>query len=240
MNDSREPAFWPWCISLLGCVGVVGYFISHEDHITAFAVIALVLSALSGYCMMASRLLCWYAGFVVAALLTSIVIQSCRPALTAWMGTSGFVLSVIVTGIIATFGTAVALRQLIVRFFSARRSLEVLNRWAGFAIGASQGAILCGLVLGGLLVLEPIAKERLFYAARSRDHKAPQVIATKVVAYARQTRESAIGPTVAQYNPFRILPSLQELRDDLLDLCRPLTRTRFNSERTVDEHYSAR
>lgn len=240
MNENREPAFWPWCISLVSCCGIVGYFVAHGDHITAFAVIALVLSALSGYCMMASRLLCWHAGLVAAGLLGSILIQFCRPALTAGLGTSGFALSVIVSGMIVALATTAALRRLIVRFFSAGPSLEAVNRWAGFGIGAGQGAILCGLVLGGLLVLEPIAKDRLFNDDHARDNKIPQVLAAKVVEYAGKTSESAIGPTVAHYNPFRLLPPLEELRNDLRDLRNPLTRAPSKSERTVDLHFSAR
>ena len=240
MHENREPAFWPWFILLISCCATVGYFVARGDHITAFALIAFVLSALSGYCMRASRLLCWYAGFAVSAVLTSFVLQNCRPTLTAWLGTSGFVLSVIVTAVSSVLITAVALRQLIVRFCSGRPLLEAFNRWFGCVIGAVQGIILCGLVLGGLLVLEPIAKHRLLYDAEARDSKIPQVLSTKVVVYARLTSRSAIGPTVAQYNPFQLLPPLAELRKDLLGLGHPLTSRPSKSERALREHFSAR
>jgi hypothetical protein len=150
------------------------------------------------------------------------------------------VLIVIVVGVVLASAITVALRRLVVKHFSERSSLELFNRWAGLGIGAGQGAILCALVLGGLLVLEPIAKCRIAADVQGRDHKIARVLAVRVVEYAGQTRDSAIGPSVAQYNLFRRWSPLKRLCDDLRVLRHPLTRTSSKTERAIDAHFSAR
>ena len=240
MNENREPASWPWFISLAGCCTVAGYFWAHADYVTALTVIALSLSALAGYSMMASRLLCLDCGLVAAALLTALLGLFCRPTLTAWFGTSGSVLIVMVAAVVVAFAVTMALRRLIVEHCPERPSLEALNRCAGLGIGAGQGAVLCALVLGGLLVLEPIAKDRMAADVQGQDHKIARVLTAKVLEYAEQTRQSAIGPSVAEYNLFRQWSPLEQLSDDLRVLRHPLTRTPSQTERAIDEQFSAR
>lgn len=240
MDKNREPAFWRWFFLLGGCCGVVGYCLSQDDHVAAVTVIVLALSTLGGYCMMASRLLCLHCGLVAATVVTSILGLYGHPTLVAWFGMSGFVLSLIGTGLVVLLATTMALRRLVVKCFSERPSLEPVNRWAGFGIGAGQGAILCMLVLGGLLVLEPLALERRAADVQLRDHKFVRVLATKVIDYAGKTRESAIGPQVAQYNPFHHWSPLKDLRNDLQDLDNPLTGATTKSQRMIDRHLSSR
>ncbi len=95
------------------------------------------------------------------------------------------------------------------------------------------------LVLGGLLIIEPIAAERLARDVHSRDNKIAHVLATKVTEYAEQTGESAIGRAASHYDLFRLLPSAAELRNGLDDLRNPLTRTPSKSEQTIKEHLVA-
>jgi hypothetical protein len=177
---------------------------------------------------------------VAAGLLISVQLHSCRPALTAELGTSGFVLSLVVTGIIATYATTITLLPLVAGFSPAGTIRETVNRWAGFTIGAIQGGILSALVLSAVLILEPIAKHRLYYDSEARDHQMARVLAVKLVEYAKETNASAIGPTVAHYNLFRLLPPLEELQHDLLGLRNPLRRTPSKSEQAVKKHFAAR
>lgn len=240
VNESREPAFWPWFISLGSVSGVVGYFASQGEHVIAAALIGTTLSALSGYCLTASRLARWYCGLAVAVPLTLTLGLFFRPTLVAWLGTSGWVLSLVVTAMAVTLATARALRWLIVNRFAARPSWQPFNQWAGFGIGAGQGVVLSMLVLGGLLVLEPMAIDRLGSAAAADDHRLARVVAAKVVEYAGQTKASAIGPAVATSNPFQHWSPLKEWCRDLSEVRNPWTRAPSKSERTIDEHLSAR
>ncbi len=240
VNETREPAFWPWFISLGSVSGGVGYAVSRGEHVSAITLIGLTLSALSGYCLTASRLARLYCGLAVAVLLTSTLGLVFRPTLVAWLGTSGWLLCMAFAATVVTVATARVLRRLIVKRFAERPTWQSFNQWAGLGIGIGQGAVLSMLVLGGLLVLEPIAIDRLGSAAAEDDHRLARAVATKVVEYAGQTQESAIGPAVAKYNPFRHWSPLKELGHDLGELRKPWTRAPSKSERTIDEHLSVR
>ncbi len=237
MNDNRDEPFWPWLLSGVGCLAVSGYFWKEGDGVTAVAVIVLTLSTMTGYNMKASRLFCLDCGLAAAALLVFLT-SFFRATLTAWLGTSGSVAIVSLASVFVAFKVTAALLRYIAEHGDRRQSLEAVNRWAGLGLGASQGAILCALVLGGLLVLEPIARQRL--AAAGRDNKIAKVITERVVDYAGKTRASAIGPTVAKYNPFRHCSPLKQATGDVQFLRKPWTRAPSRTERAVQEHFSAR
>lgn len=240
MNENRKPASWPWFISVGGCFAVAGYFLANADQVTAATVIALTLSALTGYSMRASRVFCVDCGLVAALLLTGLLGLFCRPTLTAWLGTSGSVLLVLLAGGAVAFAVTVALRRFMAEHCPERPSWQAVNRWAGLVLGAGQGAILCGLVLGGLLILEPIARQRLAADTQGRDNKIAKVLTEGVLNYAEQTRDSAIGPSVAEYNLFRHWSPLERLGGELRLLRDPLTRSPSETERAVEEHFWAR
>lgn len=240
MNERQEAAFWPWFISLGGGCGIVGYFAAHDDHVTAVIAIVVALSALSGYCLMASRLVCGNIGLVAAAISTWMLWLLGRPTWLAWLGTSGTVLGIMITGFSVALATTLALRKLVVRYSSHRPSLESYNRWAGFGLGAAQAVILCVLLFGGLLVIEPIAQQRIVSDVQARDHRIAQVLAAKVIALAGATRDSSIATTIERYDLRRHLAPLKQVADDLRGAGNPLTRARSKSELAVDEQYSAR
>ncbi len=133
------------------------------------------------------------------------------------------------------FGVAKLINWLVVRYYLERPSLDTINRLVGCGIGASQGAILSLIVAGGLLALEPIAKNHLAFGAPMRDNLISIKIAERVAEYAEQTRGSALGRLIADCNLFQNLAPLNELHDDLRGLSDPWAKRPSQSKLTIDE-----
>ena len=92
------------------------------------------------------------------------------------------------------------------------------------------------IVAGGLLALEPIAKNRLASGASLRDNLTLRAIAKQVAEYGEETRGSALGRLIAdcRFSPREDLP------DDLRGLSHPWTKAPSRSELAIDEHRAAR
>ncbi len=243
MNEQREPAFWPWLITLGGSFGGVIYFLTQDDKMTAAALTTVIVSALIGYGLKASRLLSLLFGLSVASLVAPLLAPFCESTLAAWLVTSDFtrrLLSFAVPGLAIAAVVSFALRRLLVKCRSEQPWVSTFDRVSGFVIGAVQGAALSLLVIAGLLVLDPLARQRQQADTQLRDHKMARVWAEKIVNYAALTRESAIGPLVAEYNPFDYLQPLKEFRHELDALTETVSRQPSKSELAVEAHYSAR
>lgn len=240
MDKQPEPAFWPWLISLGGGAALVGYFAYLQDHITAIVCITIGLSAMAGYSLMASRIVCLNSGLILAGAATWALVWLGLPTMLAWLGTSGTVLLLGLTGAILTAGATLKLRRLVAEHTVARPKLDWCNRWLGFGLGAVQGACLCGLVLAGFLVFEPIAADRVAADGHARDHKIAHIIATNLIDYAGKTRTSSIGTTVARHGLMRHIEPLHRYRDQLRDFANPLTREPSAGERAAEDQFTSR
>ncbi|NND97155.1 MAG: hypothetical protein HKN47_07495 [Pirellulaceae bacterium] len=90
-----------------------------------------------------------------------------------------------------------------------RPRLARLNAWLGFGTGAVQGVASVLLMLGGLLIIEPYEIQRAS-ASVNRTARA-QMVSGYILKVTEQTRQSALGPLIEQYNPFTQFPQLNKL-----------------------------
>jgi hypothetical protein len=127
------------------------------------------------------------------------------PSTTRWLALAvggGFMLVLV----------QVAVRILARRWLSERPRLESANRLLGFAVGGAQGTAFIVLLLGGILVAEPHARQRLSAAAPSPGNPLARSVAQRVSEIADQTRRSTLGRYVVEWNPMAKVKQLQSLQ----------------------------
>ncbi len=92
-----------------------------------------------------------------------------------------------------------------------RPRLDSLNRWIGFSIGGLEGLVAIVFFLGGMLIIEPMERERSG-AARPADVRG-RMLSKFILATAEKTRASRIGPVLETYNPFTRVPQLNRIQE---------------------------
>ena len=112
-------------------------------------------------------------------------------------------------GLGVMFGVALLAANLSRMICRNRPMLQQLNRMAGFAFGGAQGALVTLLLLGGILVVEPMAKLRV--ARRDADTTFARTVAKRVIDVATMTRQSCLGSLIHTYNPFGRVPQLKRV-----------------------------
>lgn len=236
--NERKSKVWPWFLIMFSCGSGIGYFVVLEDHVTAIALTAIVVSALCGYWMKASRLVLFYCGLAVACLTVPHLSPYVEPRLAEWFGMSALashLVSMISIGFLIAIAIAWLGHRIGKKILPERRSLESVNRLSGFAIGGIQGAMLVLVVAAGLLVIEPFAKKRLAADVEGNDHKVARVVSKRVIDFSGRIRASAIGPITAKYDPFQHIPEFKQFESQLNALAIPLTKPASKSETAIDE-----
>jgi hypothetical protein len=120
-------------------------------------------------------------------------------------------LSIGVVGLVITFAVSSLVILLLGRLLRKRPRLDSLNRWLGFSVGAVEGLAAMVFFLGGLLIVEPMERER----AELRDPAdvRGRMLSKFILVTAEATRESRIGPVLETYNPFIRVPQLNRIQE---------------------------
>lgn len=194
----------------------ISYYWMQEDHVTASVLAAVMVAGFSGYRMGAVKLLGFFGGAATAIAYAPDWGRSYEQQVAEFLGTTGLTSRVVGIGAIGigiTLGTMIGMAIISRVLFEDRPVLESINRWLGFLFGGAQGTGIVLLLLGGILLVEPMAKERV--AARTEGSAFAHAVSKRVVKVAAQTRASQVGPTVMEYNPFERIPQLARLREHM-------------------------
>jgi hypothetical protein len=175
----------------------------------------LALAGLWGYYVGALRLL-GYLGSLAAA-------YGCGPTVGSWIapvimrqfGTSAGTTRWL--ALAAGGGLVLLLVQLFVRviarrWLSERPRLESANRLLGFAVGGVQGTAAMVALLGGILVAEPHARQRLAVGGPSHGNSLARAVSRRVTEIAAQTRRSSLGAYIVVWNPLENVKPLRSLQ----------------------------
>ena len=203
-----------WLLVLGACGCGITYFWAHADHVTATALVAVTIAGFSGYRMGAAKLIAFFGGLALALIYAPTFGQQLEPKFAEWFGTEGFanrMLSMGAAGIGILMAFALMVRLLTRRLLEERPLLQGLNQWGGFSFGVVQGAGVVLLMLGGLLIVEPMVKNRLYSGRGSGSSKMQKAVGRRLMEIAEQTRQSAVAPWVLAYNPFEQVPQLERL-----------------------------
>jgi len=223
--DDRPRSRFPlWLIVLGFCCGAIAYFWAYADHVTATVVAAVTIAGFSGYRLGAAKVCGVFGGLTLAFMFAPTLGRQLEPQFIKWFGTEGFanrMLSTGVAGLGITLIVALTVRLLARWVLEERPLLQSCNKWGGFSFGVVQGAVVMLLLLGGLLVIEPMVENRLHSHVPSGDSKMQKIVARRVIELTSQTRRSAVAPWVVAYNPFIRVRQLKRLHRSMLVLSDP-------------------
>lgn len=216
MSDSASPrSKIPASILVFAfSFSAIGVFAYRQDYVTAGSILIVTLAGLAGYRMGLARMIGWLGGLTLAVVLAPTVGAMIEPHVAELLGLTGLYSRFTAVGA-AGFAilTVVALSARIIGWllFRDRPLLSACNQWLGFVGGSIQGAVLVVLLIGGVLVVEPMARERLDAAIPYQSDALARATSKQVVRIAEQTHASAIGPWIVRNNPFERVPALRRM-----------------------------
>ncbi len=220
--SSRGLPVW---LLLLGTLGaIIGFCWSEQDYVAATALAATAIAGLWGFYVGALRLVGFVGGLAGVYAFASPVGLWLSPYIARGFDTSPGATRLI--SLVAASGAIFLLTTVAVSIFSNRLlrnrpQLEDANRLLGFGIGGLQGAAAVLLLLSGILVVEPHAKQRVNAAGKGDQNALARAVSKRVVDIAERTRRSTIGSFVVAYNPFEKLPQLKNLQSAVAVLSDP-------------------
>ena len=210
-----DAASMPWKIRiflLVLFIGPAAYFCHGGDYILAALIALTAISAFSGFRIGATAMFTSVIAITAAIAYAPSIAYPHEFRFTEWFGTTGLlnrIVSVGAVGLAMTVLTSV-LAMLVTRGIYRRRPmLDRSNRWLGFWIGGAEGVVLTFLLLGGVLVIEPLEQKRAGQDQRTTN-QANQV-STWVLRTADLVHQSELGPYVEKYNPFVQFPELNKI-----------------------------
>jgi uncharacterized membrane protein required for colicin V production len=188
-------------------LAVIVFFWFQGDRISAMVLAGVSFVAATGYRMGAIKALGLYGSLIVASLAARPLGSWCEPLCESLLGTNGLfseIASMAIAGGV-TLLVVITLTNVVSKWVTKDRPLiNSINRWIGLGLGLVQGCLLVVIVLGGLLVLEPIAQQGMFGELTGNRRGS--------VLNCRELRESTLGRCVASWNPFERVPRLRRLQ----------------------------
>lgn len=213
-DQKTERSGFPGWLLIAGVLGgATVYFWLDGDQVTAMLLGVMLLAGLSGYRVGALKLVGLFAGMAAAITLAPPLGNQLEPSFAQWLGTSGLMnraVSIGSVGLGITLTAAVLVAVLARRLLIERPRLTAWNRWVGFGLGGMQGALIVLILVGGLQIVEPMAKKRV--SASDGDDSFGQAVAEQVVRITEQSHVSRVGPLLAAYNPFDHIPQLAQMQ----------------------------
>lgn len=203
------PVFLFWCL-LFGGVGA--YFFQRPDYVGVAGTAAIAIACFSGFRLGASRIAASLLGLAAAIAVAPQLGVSQEHRFTEWFGTTGLANRFLSVGVIGLAITLVATLMVVIitnRMMKDRPRLAKSNSWLGFLIGGAEAAIAVLLLLGGILIMEPMEQQRSHL--RSPDDVRGQTVGKAITTVAMRTRASQLGPVIDRYNPFTRIPQLNKI-----------------------------
>ncbi len=210
-DDHRGIPLWMPIVGVF--TAAISYFWMQEDHVTASAIGIVMIAGFSGYRIGAMRLAGLLGGAAAAVALSPSWGKQLEPKIGEFFGVTGLtsrVLSIGAVGLGITVGAMILMAILSRVIVRDRPRLEALNKWFGFAFGGFQGTGIALLLLGGIMMVEPMAKTRL--SSQEDNDTLARSVSKRIAETAAKTRKSQVGPFVAAYNPFTQVPQLSGMQ----------------------------
>ncbi len=188
------------------------YFAWQSDYVAAGMLVAMGIASFSGYRAGAVYVVGSLAAIATAIWLAPSIGRAQEFRFAQWFGTTGLnnrLLSIGTVGLLITFVVSLLVITVAGLFFANRPRLETVNRWFGFTLGGAQGVFAVWLFLGGLLILEPMQRDR----AGTRDPLdfRGQFVSRWILKISDGIHASRLGPTIVAYNPFTRIPQLNKV-----------------------------
>lgn len=208
-NTQKSPPVLLMCLALFGLPA--GVCVWHNDFVCAALLVAVGIGCMSGFKIGAVRSLATLAGIVAAVWYAPQFSGQVELKLTEWISTTGLTNRLLALGL--SGGSIVLIAVLAASLVSGwilRRNsgLNALNSWAGFLLGGVKASVGLLLLLGGLMVVQPMLP-----VPPSSEASVQASIKTNVDVLMEQTQRSSIGPFLRQHNPFVKFPQLNRFAE---------------------------
>lgn len=224
MESSSSNQVPAWLL-LLGTLGaIIGFCWSHGDYVAASSLAAVAVAGLWGYYLGAFRIVGLWGSLLAAGWGAAHGAVWIGPHVAQAFATSPAVTRVVsfgVAGIVIAMFVSLAVRVFAWRLLKERPSLELGNRLIGFGIGGVQGVAAMLLLLNGVLMVEPQARERVKGPRQGTRDAVARAVAGRVVELANQTRRSTLAPYIVQYNPYERISHLKSLQRTVTAVSNP-------------------
>lgn len=210
-RPERMPLKWRLCFTT-SVVGSAVYFGYHGDVVLAALITVIGLAASSGFRMGAIAIVASVVSLGAAIVYAPELGCQQEWRFTAWFGTTGLLNRLLAVGTVALILSALTTTAVLLLagwVFRSRPRLDRANRWLGFGIGAAEGVLIASMLLGGVLVLEPLERQRIDRGVPQTDWGAR--LSGWILTAADHTRTSRVGPWVERYNPLIHVPQLNKL-----------------------------
>ena len=204
------PAFLFWAVFFFG---PAAYFVNQGEYLLPVVLVAAGISAFSGYRMGALSIITGITALAAAIWFAPAIGVDHESQFQEWFGTTGLLNRGVSVAIVAV-GISMLVWMMtylsIGRLVRRRPRWDRMNRKTGFLIGMVQGVVGVVLLVGGLLYMEPMQRERL--ASQDIDVESAPVIVQMVFRATEKVDQSVIGPTIREHNPVEKIPQLNQIK----------------------------
>ena len=198
------PAWLFYPISI-GTLAAAVLLYRRGDPVAALTVVTVSLCGWSGFKMGLCRISATVMALIAAVAFAPSLGMRFEGRFSEQFGTTGLTnrfLCVAAIGVVISLVVTILVTMIASHFLSQRRKLRWFNRFIGFAVGLVEGVLIAMLVLGALLSVQKW--QRGVDIENNNTAKA-------VDQWASNTRQSAVGPFVRDYNPFERIEMLSQV-----------------------------
>lgn len=200
----KTPSVFLPCLVLFGLPAAACVW--QGDFVLAALLVLIGCGCMSGFKVGAVKALATVAGIAAAVWFGPQLTGDLELKLTEWFSTTGLTNRLLSFGLIglAMVSVSVFFSALISGWiFKKLPSVGSLNRGVGFLLGGAEAGVGILVLLGGLMVIQPMLP-----ASTSEEAPVQQAINSGVEKVIEHTESSYVGEIVEQYNPFVKFPQL--------------------------------
>lgn len=203
-KKTKTPSVLLPCLALFGIPAAACAW--QGDFVLATVLVLIGLGCMSGFKVGAVKALALVAGIAAAVWYCPQWTGDLEPKLTQWLSTTGLTNRLLSLGLISV--GLISVIVLVVGgvsgwIFKRSSGLSALNRGTGFLLGGAEVAVGALVLLGGLVVVQPMLP-----AVTAEEAPVQKTINSAIAKVVGHTESSYVGQIVEQYNPFVKFPQL--------------------------------
>ena len=221
-RSKRVPRKMPFAVLLLMMVAVAGacfFFAGENDFVAVVATVLVSIGCLTGFSFGLSKVLGSLIGIGTAVAFAPGLAASRDGLFTEWFGTTGILnrwLMIGAIGLLIAIVVAVIASAILKFILESRPWLSQVNGWLGFAAGGLKAVVAILFTLGGIQAIAPLYQtqhDQIESGLQQNENQAVQRVTSAVLMVDEKTRESRLGPVVQRWNPFELIPQLNQFEN---------------------------
>jgi hypothetical protein len=225
-------------ITLAACLMLALLALAFGNLVTRLFTVLVLLTALNGYWLGATKSVASVGGMLIAMLLAVPLGTALEGIVGAIVGSGGLTNRMISIGAWAVIVTAVVtviLSLVVGRTLKKRQGWRRLDKLLGIGLGVLDGVILGVILLWVVFALEPMAAANLARARDGQHEVEPSSTAKAVVALASAAQKSTVGRAAEAANPLKNMRIIRLFADAQTVLNDPFRRELFLNDTRIQD-----